>query len=280
MLERELSIRRGARERDVLVKTTPLRGGYVVVLRDVTESKEVDRMKRDFLSVVTHELKTPLTAIEGYTKLLEMGKGGGLSDKQKEFVKTVAEQTAKLKEMIQDLLDVTRLESGKLPLSITHLRAKEALEDARRAFHGQAEARGVELELDAERVGNAQVAADPFRLHQVLGNLVGNAFKFTERGGRVRLVGERDGGTVLLSVEDTGRGIPEDSIPRLFGKFYQVQRGDTRVAGGAGLGLYICRQLVEAQGGTIEVRSKVGEGTRFTMRFADVGSVLAPAEEG
>lgn len=274
--QRELSFGREGKESYLLVRTTPvtrhedvdrLDGGFVVVLRDVTQTKEVEKLKRDFLSVVTHELKTPLTAIEGYTKLLLMGKAGPLSDRQRTFLDTVQDQTGNLKTMIQDLLDITRLEAGRLPLSMAKLDPTEIVSEAVEAHGGGAEAANLVMKADTSAVDGARIIADPFRLQQVLGNLIGNAFKFTPTGGEVVVLAGKDDKSVWFSVSDTGRGIPEASLPHLFDKFYQVQQDDTRVSGGAGLGLYICRELVEAQGGTIEVRSTVGVGTIFTIRF-------------
>lgn len=277
--QRELKFGRGANEHYLLVKTTPVGGtgapeeerGFVVVLRDVTQSKEVDKLKRDFLSVVTHELKTPLTAIEGYTKLLLMGKGGTLSEKQATFLGTIRTQTGKLKEMIQDLLDITRLEARRLPLSLTELSLGEVISEAHEAHSGDAQSRGLSCELETSAVDAARFVADPFRIQQVLGNLLGNAFKFTPHGGKITLIGGEQDDRVFISISDTGRGIPADALPRLFDKFYQVQRGDTRLSGGAGLGLYICRELVEAQGGTIEVTSTEDVGSIFTISFPKSG---------
>jgi two-component system phosphate regulon sensor histidine kinase PhoR len=285
--QREITFgREGRSERFLLIKTTPVAGlgkaddgdrGFVVVVRDVTQSKEVDMLKRDFLSVVTHELKTPLTAIEGYTKLLLMGKGGELNEKQIRFLGTIKEQTTTLNTMIQDLLDITRLEAGRLPLSMADLGAKEVIEEAFEAHAGGAQTRGLSMRLDVSKVEGVKFRADPFRLQQVLGNLIGNAFKFTPKGGEVALIGGSDDKSVWFSVSDTGRGIPAEAIPQLFGKFYQVQRGDTRVAGGAGLGLYISKQLTEAQGGEIDVTSTEGVGSIFTVRFSN-GDVPAAVE--
>ncbi len=275
--QRELVFGREGKEHYLLVRTTPVRyeensgkgGGYVVVLRDVTQSKEVEKLKRDFLSVVTHELKTPLTAIEGYTKLLQMGKAGELTEKQRTFLGTIHSQTNALKTMIQDLLDITRLEAGRLPLSMAVVDPKDMVAETGEAHGGGAAASGLEFEFDSSANG-ARIFADPFRLQQVLGNLVGNAFKFTARGGKVTVKAGAKDEKVWFTVADTGRGIPESSLPQLFNKFYQVQQDDTRTSGGAGLGLYICRELVEAQGGTIEVSSTVGVGTIFTIRFDTV----------
>ncbi len=244
-----------------------LRSAWVVVVRDVTKAVEVEGLKRDFLSVVTHELKTPLTVIDGYLRLLMRGKGGGLTDKQRELLGRSSEQVAVLTRMVQDLLDATRLEGGNLQLEIGSVDAGAALEECAHGLAGDADARGIHLACEVGAEARAAIRADPFRLQQVLGNLVRNALKFTPEGGRVTLTGTREGDAILLAVTDTGRGIPSSALPRLFDKFYQVQRGDTRKAGGAGLGLYICDQLVRAMGGELAVASTVGEGSTFTARL-------------
>jgi two-component system sensor histidine kinase ResE len=260
------------KRRSVLLRIENLRsrevqGAYVAVIRDTTREQEIEQMKRDFLSVVTHELKTPLTSIEGYTKLLLMGKGGGLSDKQKAMAQTISTQTLTLKEMIQNLLDITRLEGSNLPINPVIIDPAEAVTIAGESIRGAMTTRNLNLEIDPADTGDARIKADPFRLQQVIGNLLSNAMKFTPEKGTIRLRAGRRGAQIFMQVADTGRGIPEESIPHLFDKFYQVAQGDTRVAGGAGLGLFICRQLVEAQGGRIEVTSKVGEGSQFTLWF-------------
>lgn len=256
------------------VRTTPVKRknrerlhAYVAVVRDVTQEKEVERLKREFLSVVTHELKTPLTAIDGYTKLLLINKAGELNDRQRAFVTTIQTQTATLKAMIQDLLDITRIEGHTLPLDLSPLAADEVLRTAAESYRAAAESRGLVFTWDAGDLEGAKFVADSMRVQQVLGNLIGNAFKFTPKGGEVSLRGGRDGDWVTFVVRDTGRGIPPEAIPQIFTKFYQVEKGDTRVSGGAGLGLYIAKELVEAQKGRIEVSSTVGVGSTFTVRF-------------
>ncbi len=240
---------------------------YVMVVRDVTRSVELDKLQRNFLSVVTHELKTPLTVIEGYVRLLQMGKGGDLSPKQAEMLGKVRAQSEVLKMMVQDLLDTTRLEGGHLKIDLKPVPAARVATKIVDALKPEALSQRLQLVLelgDAERV---EVLVDEFRLEQVLGNLLRNAFKFTEAGGRIELGVARRGESLALWVSDTGRGIPPAALPRLFEKFYQVEASDTRKAGGAGLGLYICDQLVRAMGGVISVESTVGEGSRFTVKF-------------
>ena len=259
----------------LVVRTQPLARGWVVVIRDVTESVEINNIKQEFLSVVTHELKTPLTAIQGYIRLLMMGKGGDLSPKQADLLQRSRDQSDVLYRMVQDLLDATRLEGGNLSLDVVPTDLVSQVEDAQSAFSGEAVRRRVKLELECELPSGSTMQADPMRLQQILGNLIRNAIKFTEAGGTVTLRASKDGGQVVLEVDDTGRGIPEDSVDRLFEKFYQVERGDTRKSGGAGLGLYIVDQLTRAMNGTIEVRSEVGRGSTFTLRFPLVETASA-----
>ncbi len=241
--------------------------GHVLVITDVSAARELEKLKLHFLSMVTHELKTPLTVVLGYTKVMLKGKGGELNPKHRQFVQVIDRQATQLKEMLQDLLDITRLEAGNLPTEPAPLEVGKFLEAT--ALSHEAAAREAEVELGVGRVelDGAQVLVDRNRLSQVLGNLIGNAVKFTKAGGEVRISAGVDGDQVWIAVTDTGRGIPADSIPHLFDKFYQVEKGDTRRAGGAGLGLYICRELITAIGGTIEVNSKPGKGSRFVVHL-------------
>jgi two-component system sensor histidine kinase VicK len=244
-----------------------LERAYVMVVRDVTRTVELDKLQRNFLSVVTHELKTPLTVIEGYVRLLQMGKGGDLSPKQAEMLGKVRAQSEVLKMMVQDLLDTTRLEGGHLKIERQLVPPARVAAKVVDAMKPEALSRRLGISLEIQDDARVEVLVDEFRLEQVLGNLLRNAFKFTEAGGSIELGVARRDESLELWVSDTGRGIPSAALPRLFEKFYQVEASDTRKAGGAGLGLYICDQLVRAMGGTIAVRSQVGEGSRFTITF-------------
>ncbi|RME28536.1 MAG: sensor histidine kinase [Deltaproteobacteria bacterium] len=250
-----------------VVGASPEQGSWVVVLRDVTAARALDAMQREFVSVVTHELKTPLTAIEGYARLLLRGKAGPLQPRQAEFVQTISDQSAVLKAMVQNLLDTSRIEDGTLPLHRQEVELAPIMEKLAATWEGSARAHDIELVSDYEGIDGVVLDTDPFRLEQLIGNLVGNALKFTPRGGRITLRARKVGDEAVLEVEDTGSGIPPDKLDRIFEKFYQVARGDTRSSGGTGLGLFICKQLVEALDGTISVRSTEGVGTSFTIRF-------------
>lgn len=255
----------GKRWFEVAVSRVPL--GRVVVVRDVTQDRELEKLKRDFLSVITHELKTPLTPIEGYARLLQLGKGGPLTEKQAQFVAIIHTQAGILKTMVQNLLDATRIEGGQLPIHPQPVELAGFVDQVGNTWRGNTETRGIHFELDNRLPVGTSITADPFRLEQALGNLLSNAGKFTAAGGTVRLAAELKEGTARVSVADTGRGIPAEALPRVFERFYQVERGDTRAAGGAGLGLYIVRQLVNAMGGSVSVDSEPGVGSRFELAF-------------
>lgn len=256
-----------ARIRDIPRLGSDGRASRLVVLRDVSDAREVEQLMRDFLSVVTHELRTPLTAIEGYAKLLAMQKGGPLSDRQLGFVQMIQDQSTVLKSMIQNLLDTTRLEGGTLPIDPTPTEVGSIVGRLVQTWRGTVEARKMRFRCDVDDLVALKVNVNSARLEQVVGNLFSNAMKFTPEGGEIGLVVRREGPDLLMAVEDTGRGIPPEAQAQVFEKFFQVERGDTRVAGGTGLGLYISRMLVEAQGGRIGVSSEVGKGSRFSIHL-------------
>ncbi len=261
----DLATAEGALHYTVLIRELP-DGQFVVVIADVTQFMEVENLKRDFLSVVTHELKTPLTAVKGFLKLLLMGKGGTLTERQVDLLTRAQIGADQLLRMVQDLLDTSRIESGQLSLQLGPLDPSEAARDVVATFAAEAENQGLALVVVGPET-LPPVEVDAFRLAQVLGNLVRNALKFTEAGGEVRVRAGVVGSEALIAVEDTGRGIPASALPRLFEKFYQVERGDRRRQGGAGLGLTICKQLVEAMGGRISVTSTVDVGTSVLLHF-------------
>ncbi len=253
--------------------------GYVAILHDLTREKETEQVKNDFLSIVTHELKTPLTGIEGYTRLLMLGRAGPLTDQQKEFLQIIHRQSQTLRDMIQELLDISRISAGRMQYTFAPTDAALCCEKVVESHRATAQERG--LELRYERSGEPQpavVSADAQRLEQVVGNLLGNACKFTPTGGRITVRCILRSQEVEIAVEDNGRGIPERDLERVFEKFHQVDHSDTRKAGGVGLGLYICKEIVTAHSGSIQVDSEVGRGSTFVVRLAR-SAVPVPSEE-
>jgi signal transduction histidine kinase len=231
---------------------------------------ELDKLKAEFVSVASHELKTPINVIIGYLSLLEEGIYGELPAKQKEILKTVKTQTATLQRLTQQLLDVSRFEAGGDRLDIRAVDLPHMLQDLEQAFAILAMQRGVTFTVErAEDLPN-EVMWDKDRMNEVLGNLLTNAFKFTPHGGEVRLTVESAGDTVVMKVRDTGAGIPPEQVSRIFEKFYQADNQRSASALGTGLGLAIVKGIVEAHDGRIRCDSKVGEGTTFIIELPKV----------
>ena len=227
--------------------------------------EEVNRIKAEFMSVASHELKTPINVIIGYLQLLDEGIYGPLSPKQLEICRTIRTQGNALARLVQQLLDVSRFEAGAGRIELRPVPLPKFLTELEAAFHVLARQRGVGFRVVHGAELPETVVWDPDRMNETLGNLLSNAFKFTERGGRVELSVERLDGSMQLEVRDTGAGIPPDELAHIFEKFYQADNQSRASAAGTGLGLAIAKQIVEAHHGSISCDSTVGEGTSFTI---------------
>jgi protein-histidine pros-kinase len=229
------------------------------------ELEQANRLKSELVANVSHELRTPLSAIIGYSQLLLDESYASLGERERGDLTTVLTSAEHLLVVINDLLDVSRIEAGRLEIRPLVTDLREVARQACQAVERQARDKGLALEC---RMPDEPVWAfcDPDRLRQVLLNLVGNAVKFTYEGS-VTLEAASDGDWAEVTVADTGVGIPDDQLPRIWEQFHQVDGSLTRRAGGTGLGLAITRQLVLAHGGTIGCRSEVGAGSTFTVRL-------------
>ncbi|MCP3137280.1 ATP-binding protein [Pyxidicoccus xibeiensis] len=237
---------------------------FTAFVRDITERKEVERMKNEFISTVSHELRTPLTSIRGSLGLLEGGIVGDLPAPALDMVRIARTNTERLIRLINDILDLEKMEAGKLELKLALLEGAELVEATLAGVKGMADAAGVSLRSDVE--GLPQVKGDRDRLIQVLTNLVSNAVKFSPRDAAVTVrVREEAGGRVRFSVVDQGPGITPEQRGRLFGRFQQLDGSDTRSKGGTGLGLAISQAIVDQHGGRIDVESEPGQGSTFTF---------------
>ncbi|MDH7489180.1 MAG: ATP-binding protein [Anaerolineae bacterium] len=236
--------------------------GVVTVLRDVTSQKQLEQMKSNFLSVVSHELKTPLHSIKGFVDIILMGKTGKINDLQRDFLTTVREQTDQLQNLISELLEFSRLESGQIRLRIEEVSFADIAARVADKLSPQAQEAQIALEMTIP-ADFATVEADATRMEQVLTNLVDNAIKFTPAGGRIVISGEDLGDRVLISVADTGIGIPPSEREKIFERFYQVDSGATRPYRGTGLGLSICKHIVEHHRGRIWVEGAEPQGSVF-----------------
>jgi two-component system, OmpR family, phosphate regulon sensor histidine kinase PhoR len=248
--------------RHLRVSSHPLPGGgAVVTFLDVTDLRRMEKIRRDFVANASHELKTPLTAMRGFAEtLLE---GDPPEHLRQEFLGSIRSNTVRLQNLVDDLLDLSRLESGawKVEDEETEVAAtaREVWEELERHQRDRA--------LDFRVEGDAVALADGQALHQIFRNLLENAVRFTPDGGSIRVGIEARGPEVVISVTDSGAGIPSSALPRIFERFYRVDAGRGRGAGGTGLGLAIVRHLVQSMGGEVAAESRLGEGTtiRFTL---------------
>jgi signal transduction histidine kinase len=228
--------------------------------------RELDRLKAEFVSVASHELKTPINVITGYLQLLKENVYGPLTHRQIEILDTLAAQGKALSRLVRGLLDVSRFEAGGGRIDPRNIAFPAFLGDLERTFRVLAIQREVDFEVTRENELPAEVVWDPEQINEVLGNLLSNAFKFTTRGGRVRLSVRRDNEHVQMTVADSGAGIPAAQLPYVFEKFYTADNQTTGLKG-TGLGLAIAKGIVTAHGGMITVQSTVGAGTSFTLHL-------------
>jgi PAS domain S-box-containing protein len=231
------------------------------------EVERANRLKSEFLASMSHELRTPLHTILGFTELLAEEVDGPLNERQKRFVTHVYQDAQHLLELINDILDLSKIEAGKMEIRREVFDARQAVEEVVASLQGQAT--GKNLTIDNRMPGDCAVSADRVRFKEIFYNLLSNAVKFTLEGGRVEILEENRGGTVHFSVSDTGIGIDRKELASIFDKFYQVGSTTKGVREGTGLGLAITKQLVEMHGGTICVESTPGKGSKFSFTVPD-----------
>jgi two-component system, OmpR family, sensor kinase len=232
----------------------------------VGELRQLDELKGEFVSAVSHELRTPLTSIRGYLESVLAEEAGPLNDLQREELEIVYRNATRLQDLANDLLTLARLESGRIDMELRPLDVCGLLAELREELGPEARKKGLEIRLDCDR--RLEVHADELRLHQALGNLIGNAIKFSREDERVALRAVDRDGEVMIEVSDTGVGIPAEEVPRLAERFYRASTAGDRQ--GTGLGLAITQEIVERHGGRLEVESQVGAGSTFRIRFPDV----------
>jgi signal transduction histidine kinase len=238
---------------------------------------QLAQVKNDFVSVVSHELRSPLTAAIGYAEFLDEELAGPLNEAQREYLEEIQKGHRRLRRLVDDLLDFSLAESRALKLARRDTDLAPLVHSVIESHRPQAQRVGVQLEAEGAE-GPVRTSVDPERLEQVVTNLLGNALKFTPEGGRVRVALRSTADQALLEVHDTGMGIEPADLPHLFDKFFQAGAGPRRVRGGAGVGLAVAKAIVEAHDGTIRVDSRPGEGTRFmiTLPLSTAGG--APLE--
>lgn len=243
-------------------------GGAVAVLRDLTETERMEKTRRDFIANVSHELRTPLTSIQGYTETLLDSPIA--DDHIREFLEIIRKNAARMARLTEDLLTLARVESGEQRFDIQNVSAEELLHDAHESFREVARSYGVELEVE-NAVPDAHVSADREAIHQIFSNLIENALKYAASGKKI-ILGARDASSpgsgplssgVEFYVRDFGPGISSEHLPRLFERFYRVDKARSRESGGTGLGLAIAKHIILAHRGTIRAESELNHGSTF-----------------
>jgi len=234
-------------------------GGAVAVLHDQTDIERVEKTRRDFIANVSHELRTPLTSVQGYAETLLDSRS--LPDNLREFVEVIRKNAMRMSRLTEDLLVLARVESGEQNFNFQIAMPQELLEDAVQTFQEIAAGRGIELSV--MNTASSAVWVDRYSIHQVFTNLIDNALKYGDQGGKV-LVGacESEEG-VQFYVRDFGGGIPSEHLPRLFERFYRVDKARSRESGGTGLGLAIAKHVVRAHSGNIRAESELNHGSTF-----------------
>jgi two-component system, OmpR family, phosphate regulon sensor histidine kinase PhoR len=234
-------------------------GGAVAVLRDLTETERVEKTRRDFIANVSHELRTPLTSIQGYAETLLDSAAG--SNHIREFLEIIRKNAVRMSRLTEDLLTLARVESGEQHFDTQPVSPSELLEEAAQNFREIARSQGIELQV--ENSVTVPVQADREAIHQVFSNLIDNALKYGGSGGRLVLGARPAARAVEFYVRDFGAGIPSEHLPRLFERFYRVDKARSRESGGTGLGLAIAKHIVLAHRGTIRAESELNHGSTF-----------------
>ncbi len=236
--------------------------GVVTLLQDVTRFKNLDRMKSEFVATVSHELRTPLTSINMAVDILSQEVLGKVNEPQKDMLATAKDDCERLTKLVKELLDLSRLESGKYELKRESINLRSVVEEALKPLRLQFREKGIRLETDIAQ-DTPEVPGDHQQLSWVVTNLVSNALRYTPAEGKVTIHADIAGDSVRVSVSDSGRGIPADAIEVIFDKFVQVKQSTDATPGSVGLGLAIAKEVVEAHGGKIWVESNMGQGSTF-----------------
>ncbi|MEP6730222.1 MAG: HAMP domain-containing sensor histidine kinase [bacterium] len=241
-------------------------GRLAASYRDMAQQlAELDKLKAEFVSIASHELKTPINVILGYLQLMEEGVYGHMNEKQAQVTRTIQAQAKTLSRLAGQLLDVSRFEAGGGRIDPRPIKLPHMLDELERAFHVLAVQREITFRVTRKQGMPTDVVWDWERINEVTGNLLSNAFKFTPAGGTVELVAGAHENGVCIEVRDTGAGIAPDQLRRVFEKFYQADNQKSASAKGTGLGLAIAKEIVEAHQGKISVKSVAGRGTTFTL---------------
>lgn len=234
----------------------------VVSVKDITREKEIEKMKNEFISSISHEIKTPLAIIKEAISLVVDEIPGKIVEPQRDVLTTAQENIGRLSKIIGSLLDISKIESRKLELHTRLVNISELIKNIVPDFKYMAEQKGILLDYEVPQ-GKVHISCDPDKIRQVLVNLISNALKFTPREGRVKVICNEEEDKVIVSVQDTGIGVSEENIPNLFDRFTQFGRKPGPGEKGTGLGLAISKGIVESHKGRIWAESKLNKGSKF-----------------
>lgn len=235
----------------------------IVVLHDITEIKRLEKVKADFVANVSHELRTPLTSVKGFVEALQDG-AIDEPEQSSRFLSIISHHTDRMNQIISDLLQLSQIESREIELKIEPFSVKELVEEVVYTLRRSADEKSQSLEV-SHFSKDQRVVGDKYRINQALTNLVDNAIKYTPEKGTIKIESRDKGEFVELAVVDDGIGIPQNNLPRIFERFYTVDKGRSRELGGTGLGLSIVKHIIEAHGGKVYVESKLGKGSKFSF---------------
>jgi two-component system, OmpR family, sensor histidine kinase ResE len=237
--------------------------GAVAVLRDMTEERQLDKMRKDFIANVSHELRTPISMLQGYSEAI-VDDIAESQEEKKEMAKVIYDESLRMGRLVNELLDLARMEAGHLQLTLEEVNLSTFMNRIIHKFQGLA--RDNEINLTVNLDNRIQpISFDPDRIEQVLTNLIDNAIRHTPQGGSVRLNVSYEDKSIKVEVADSGSGIPEEDLPFVFERFYKADKARTRGRSGTGLGLAIAKNIIDAHQGHISVHSKIGQGTTFTF---------------
>ena len=261
-------------EKDFMVQSTLVEQkrkdfiSLLFVFHDITELKKIERVRRDFVANVSHELRTPLTSIKGFVEAL---RDGAITDPEKslQFLSIISQHADRMNKIVTDLLQLSRIESKDFTLKIEPFLLKELLDEVSSTLKNSAQEKSQILETSLTSP-DLKVSADRHWVIQALANLVDNAIKYTPEKGKIRIEAKDKGEFVEIAVIDNGIGIPQKDLPRIFERFYRVDKGRSRESGGTGLGLSIVKHIIEAHAGKVEVKSQEGKGSEFSFTLRKV----------
>lgn len=237
--------------------------GAVAVLRDMTEERRLDKLRKDFIANVSHELRTPISMLQGYSEAI-VDDIASTDDEKKEIAQVIHDESLRMGRLVNDLLDLARMEAGHISLNLEEISIIEFIDKINRKFQGLAKDKKIILDAVVS-INKPDYVLDPDRIEQVLTNLIDNAIRHTSEDGTVKLAVEEFDNGLTISVQDSGSGIPQEDLPFVFERFYKADKARTRGRAGTGLGLAIVKNIIEAHKGKIQVHSKIDEGTTFSF---------------